>query len=122
MEFWEGAILVVGGVWLVKHMANRHRSALANVSAQSSLGSAGTSNASNLTNITNTAGGYPTIAGEPLDSPQPPIMVPIVKPAQPIAIRPVAMPKAVTVNSKVVPFSRPVAPVAPVRVNHLMLL
>lgn len=66
MEFWEGAILVVGGVWLVSYMANRNKQAAQTVAGTSILGSAGTSNQSNLTNLTNTAGGVPTIAGESL--------------------------------------------------------
>lgn len=73
MEFWESAILIVGGVWLVSYMAKQRQSAQTSVVGTSILGSAGTSNTSNLTDITNTAGGYPTTYGEPLMPPQPPI-------------------------------------------------
>lgn len=79
MEFWEGAVLVAGGVILVAYFTkNKQTAAAAGVAAQTATGSAGTTNASNLTNITNMAGGYPTIAGEPLEPPQPPVGAPQV--------------------------------------------
>jgi hypothetical protein len=84
MELWEGAILAVGGIALVYYMANK------NTAVQATLASgagAGLSNASNLTTITNTAGGAPTVMGEPLEPPQPPLtnqsVVPTVPPNAP---------------------------------------
>jgi hypothetical protein len=84
MELWEGAILAVGGIALVYYMANK------NTAVQATLASgagAGLSNASNLTTITNTAGGAPTVMGEPLEPPQPPLtpisIVPTVPPNAP---------------------------------------
>jgi hypothetical protein len=77
MELWEGAILAVGGIFLVGYMSQKNQAAL--LGAQSAAASAttvtpaGTSNTSNLTNITNQAGGQPTVIGEPLEPPQAPI-------------------------------------------------
>jgi hypothetical protein len=83
MEFWEGAILVVGGVWLVSHMANKTNQqrfsggpTVIGANSTNWLGALGVSNASNLTNITNTAGGQPTVLGEPLQPMQPGVSVP----------------------------------------------
>jgi hypothetical protein len=77
MELWEGAILVVGGIFLVGYMSRKNalaaQSGAGSLSLATTVTPAGTSNASNLTNLTNTAGGYPTIMGEPLEPPQPPI-------------------------------------------------
>lgn len=79
MELWEGAILVVGGVFLVGYMSQKNQAAV--LGAQSAAAAAttinpntGTTNVSNLTNLTNTAGGQPTVMGEPLEPPQAPIM------------------------------------------------
>lgn len=80
MEFWEGAILIVGGVWLVSHMARKNRQAQQTIIGTSTLGASGTSNESNLTNLTNTAGGTPTIYGEPLQAPNPPLAYPVRSP------------------------------------------
>jgi len=86
VELYEGAILAVGGIALVYYMANK------NTAVQATLASgagAGLSNASNLTTITNTAGGVPTVMGEPLEPPQPPLtpisIVPTVPPNAPAA-------------------------------------
>jgi len=71
MELWEGAVLVVGGLLLVRHMVNK------NAAVQSTgitAASTGVSNQSNLTNITSSSGGYPTLMGEPLEPPQAPIV------------------------------------------------
>jgi hypothetical protein len=70
LEFWEGAILVVGGLWLVSHMAKRQAPVAA-------VNNTGVSNASNLTTITNQAGGLPTIAGESLVAPTPLMQAPL---------------------------------------------
>jgi hypothetical protein len=77
MELWEGAILAVGGIFLVGYMSQKNQAAV--LAGQSALAAAttvtpaGTSNSSNLTNITNSAGGQPTVIGEPLEPPQAPI-------------------------------------------------
>lgn len=92
MEFWEGAILIVGGVWLVAHMAKRQNQTAQTVIGVASQGSQGTSNQSNLTTITNQAGGTPTIYGEPLEPLQAPISNVIQMPARvvsPISAQPV---------------------------------
>jgi hypothetical protein len=73
MKLWEGAILVVGGIWLVSYMASKNAVVQATAGAASAASSAGVSNSSNLTTITNTAGGQPTVMGEPLEPPQAPI-------------------------------------------------
>lgn len=79
MEFWEGIILVAGGVFLVGHMAKK-KTAVGLVAGSSD----GVSNASDLTTYTNQASGYPTIAGEPLEPPQPPVGAPEI----PITVSP----------------------------------
>jgi hypothetical protein len=106
MEFWEGAVLVVGGVWLVSHMANRASTArmtagptVIGANSTSWLGALGTSNASNLTNITNTAGGQPTVIGEPLE----PVQTPVTIPGTPARIIPFPTPQ---------PIYMPISPVA----------
>lgn len=90
MEFWEGAVLVVGGVLLVSYMAKKSGIPPANPTGQSVKGTAQPgsslmataplSNLTNLTNITNNAGGSPTRWGEPLEPPQYPINLPVAGP------------------------------------------
>jgi hypothetical protein len=104
MEFWEGAILVVGGVWLVSHMANKANMgapgpSVIGANSTNWLGALGVSNASNLTNITNQAGGQPTVIGEPLQPVQGTVRVPGV----PARIIPFPSPQ---------PIFTPVTPVA----------
>jgi hypothetical protein len=70
MELWEGAILIIGGVWLVGYMTQKNAANQATLAQANS----GISNGSNLTTITNQSGGYPTYAGEPLEAPQPPLL------------------------------------------------
>ena len=69
MELYEGAILIVGGIWLVGHMSRKTQQTAATLQE-----SAGVSNASNLTNTTNQAGGLPAVAGESLVPPNPPLI------------------------------------------------
>lgn len=83
MKFWEGAILVVGGIVLVKYMTGRS-------AAMSSLPVVGVTNSSNLTTQTNLAGGQPTVWGEPLEPAVPPIIPPGAMPVNPIYIAPSA--------------------------------
>lgn len=71
MEFWEGALLVVGGVWLIGHMSRRsHHHPVNSVSAYINQVPE-----QNLTNMTNEAGGGTSLTyGEPLLPAQPPLL------------------------------------------------
>jgi hypothetical protein len=106
MQMWEGAILVVGGVWLVSHMASKTNQqrleggpTVIGANSTNWLGALGVSNVSNLTNITNQAGGQPTVIGEPLQPVQGTVRVPGV----PARIIPFPSPQ---------PIFTPVTPVA----------
>ena len=68
MEFWEGAILVVGGLWLVGRMS---RSSTAKPVL--SQAAAGTVTATGNTTATNTDGSSVLVAGEPLSGIAPPL-------------------------------------------------
>jgi hypothetical protein len=87
MEFWEGAVLVVGGVALVWYMTNRSKQMAQQVSvgAASPASSAGVSNSSNLTTITNQQAS-PPVWGEPLEPPAAPVSGAI--PVKPILVSP----------------------------------
>jgi len=63
MEFWEGAILVVGGVWLVGHMSRRSAAHPLNQN-QPTYSAVPT-----LAQSTNTAGTSSLVAGESLTQP-----------------------------------------------------
>jgi len=96
VELWEAGILIVGGIWLVGHMAQRNAPV---TGSATTVDSSGLSNQSNLTNITNQAGGTPTVYGEPLEPAQAPLLpaqnvyrVPLQLP--PVARAPVAAPIA----------------------------
>lgn len=81
MQLWEGAILVVGGVFLVSYMAKNKASAVSAAGTSTAATSTtGLTNTSNLTNQTNQAGGYPTVAGESLEAPARPVLGTIVHP------------------------------------------
>lgn len=82
MEFWEGAILVVGGIWLVGRMSRQTAAHPLNATAVTDLVTP--SNVPNLTNITNTAGEPVVVWGEPLD----PAPVPVLKPGGPLYVVP----------------------------------
>lgn len=73
MEVWEGALLAVGGLWLVGYMSRRNASHPVNGSIGTADGGSGTSAISNLPTIgAGAASGTDTmIAGEPV---APPIM------------------------------------------------
>ena len=93
MELWEGAVLIVGGVFLVSYMAKKAGATPSNRptvigSNATALGSLGTTNMSNLTNITNTAAGQPTVYVEPLE----PVMTPIIGPVSAPGMVPSRMP------------------------------
>lgn len=121
MQLWEGAILVVGGVFLVSYMAKKNAATMAagkpSVAGTAAAGvsavpSMGMSNLSNLTTITNQAGGNPTRVGEQLVPMNPPINVPFSGPysvspypiAQPIVAPVIAHP--VLTNVMAVPALR----------------
>jgi hypothetical protein len=60
MEFWEGAILLVGGIWLVGQLDKRKTTVIATVSSVGTVGPQGN------TIATNTDGSTALVAGEPL--------------------------------------------------------
>jgi hypothetical protein len=72
MEFIEGAVLVVGGLWLVGRMSRKLDSHPANQPAPL----VAPASTPNVTNMTNTAGDPAIVWGEPLD--------PVVLPKLPI--------------------------------------
>jgi hypothetical protein len=130
MELWEGAILVVGGVILVGYMSQKNQAAVlgaqAAAAAATTVAPGGTSNESNLTTITNTAGGQPTVYGEPLSPPQAPIIPGGVvgpattglgaRPPRANPVRPVAGFRGAPVTSATRPGTNgDVGPVAPVK-------
>jgi hypothetical protein len=67
MEFWEGAILVVGGLWLVGRMSR----ASASMPPVLSKAAAGTVTPTGNTTATNTDGSSVLVAGEPLSGSAP---------------------------------------------------
>lgn len=76
MKFREGAILLVGGVWLVGHMARKSASSPIN-SAPKSISAAGTTTSAGNTIATNTDGSSSLVAGETLGPRAP--MIPVSK-------------------------------------------
>ncbi len=72
MEFWEGAILVVGGVWLVGRMARASSTHPLNTIPKS-MSALGTVGPKGNTVATNTDGSTNLIPGEPL-TPQAPVL------------------------------------------------
>jgi hypothetical protein len=69
MELWEGAILVVGGLYLVTVMARRQPGVA--VSPNANLANLSGRGQSGLTTATNTAGTDYLVAGEQLAAPTP---------------------------------------------------
>lgn len=107
MEFWEGALLVVGGIWLIgrvsRNSANHPINSVANAVAVSKT-------QQNLTTMTNTSGSIAVVAGEPLTGgPEPmPVAVPkfnILAAQRPVTAQPVI--SSLTANGFV---PRPVSP------------
>lgn len=80
MEFWEGAVLVVGGIWLVGHMSRRSASHPIN-QVQPTY----SSTVPTLAQTTNTAGTPSLVSGETLVQPAP---------TPPVKINPVVLPPA----------------------------
>jgi hypothetical protein len=99
MEFWEGAVLVVGGLWLVNYMSHNSRHG-ANPLPNANLGG----NQSGLTQMTNTAGASSLVVGEPLAAPQPTVVSNAVMLQSPTTAAPVSSPLHGTSG-----FLRPVA-------------
>lgn len=74
MEFWEGAILVVGGIWLVGRMSRQSASHPANVAAPYMVSpSNDPSGGLDPTLATNTAGDSSITVGEPIGQPTTPL-------------------------------------------------
>jgi hypothetical protein len=91
VKFWEAAILIVGGVWLVGRMARASSSSPLNkivpsVSALGTVGPAGN------TVATNQAGTSSLIAGEPLTPAGPSIMPPLTIGTEPVSALPIRTP------------------------------
>ena len=76
MEWWEGAILVVGGVWLIGRISRQSPNHPVNSVAQAVAVS---QTQQNLTTMTNTSGSVAVVAGEPLTGGSEPIPVAITK-------------------------------------------
>jgi len=91
MEFWEGAILIVGGLWLVGRMSrNSTTSPLNKVVA--SVSAIGTVGPTGNTASTNQAGNTSLIAGEPLTPAGPPITINTLIGSSPVTLAPVVSP------------------------------
>jgi len=65
MELWEGAVLAVGGLWLVGYMSRKNAGHPVNAA------NSGITNASNLTNtgVAASSGAPSLVAGEPVAAP-----------------------------------------------------
>lgn len=94
MEFWEVAILAVGGVWLVGRMSRASASSPLNMSLASKA-AVGTVGPKGNTVATNTDGSSTLVAGEPLTPPGPSIMPPIRHAYNPVVEAPFRTPLTV---------------------------
>jgi hypothetical protein len=122
MELWEGAALIIGGVWLVGYMSRKNA---AQTPMQASVGApvvavplGGTTNQSNLTTVTNQAGGAGTTWGEPLEPPKPNPITGVINPAwganpPRIAPMPVRYPVYGSTGTLSTPIGSPTLPVRP---------
>jgi hypothetical protein len=94
VEFWEGAILVIGGVWLVGTMARKSATSPIN-KATTSIVAAGTVTSAGNTIATNTDGSTSLIAGEQLGPSAPSILVnktvSVNAPSTPVVNPPIAV-------------------------------
>lgn len=94
MEFWEGAILALGGIWLVGHMARKSANSPINNIA-SSISAVGAVSSAGNTISTNTDGSSSLVAGEPLSGGAPTIpvkkVVSVNAPGSPISNPPIAV-------------------------------
>jgi hypothetical protein len=100
MEFWEGAVLIVGGLWLVGRMSRASATSPIN-KVPVTASSIGTVGPQGNTVSTSTDGSTALIAGEPLTPMAPPLIIArTISPApiatvpfqSPIISRPVATP------------------------------
>jgi hypothetical protein len=75
MEFWEAAVLTIGGLWLVGRMSRSHHQPIATATAATaasmglSRSAAGTTTSEGNTTSTNLDGSAYLVAGEPLGGP-----------------------------------------------------
>jgi hypothetical protein len=106
VEFWEGAVLIVGGLFLVDRVT-RKPAAVAPSNANLAINTAG------LTRLTNTAGTSSLIAGEPLAAPTPSVSTSAVPVHVPVTARPIRAPLAGSFTR------RPVSPARPGIVHNL---
>jgi hypothetical protein len=74
MEFWEGAVLIVGGLWLVGRMSRASATHPLNAKP-ASISALGTVGPQGNTVATNTDGSTSLIAGEPLTPMAPPLSI-----------------------------------------------
>lgn len=91
MEFWEGAILVIGGIWLVGRMSRASKSSPLN-SVSVSASALGTVGPQGNTVATNTDGSSSLIAGEPLTPSAPQIPVNKTVSVNPVTSAPIRSP------------------------------
>lgn len=117
MEFWEGALLVVGGIWLIGRISRNSPNHPVN-SVASAIALSGTQQ--NLTNMTNTSGSVAVVAGEPLTGGNEPLQISnIRRPITAIQRAPVAAPVSTVVKANPIgsfPF-RPVSAAKLTRVS-----
>jgi hypothetical protein len=97
MEFWEGAVLIIGGLYLVSRVT-RKTVVVAPVNANLAT------NVSGLTQLTNTAGTSSLVAGEDLAAPTPSIPSTSIATRSPVTVAPVKAP----LSNRI---ARPVSPV-----------
>lgn len=94
MELWEGAILAIGGIWLVGTLARRSANSPINKVA-TSISAVGTTSSAGNTISTNTDGSHSLIAGEPLSGGAPPLpvkkVVSVASPYSSVAKAPIAV-------------------------------
>lgn len=73
MEFWEGALVVVGGIWLIGRMSRRPQGPVYTAAPMMVSPSNDPSGGLNPTLATNTAGDSSLTVGEPLGQPATPL-------------------------------------------------
>lgn len=83
-EFWEGCVLIIGGLYLV-HQVSKAKPAYVAVSPNANLAA----DVSGLTNKTNQAGQSSLTLGEPLAAPQPVLQSASVPVRNPTTTRPI---------------------------------
>lgn len=106
MEFWEGAVLALGGLWLVGRMSRASASSPLNRPpvSQAALGTVGPAG---NTVATNTDGSDTLVAGEPLTPQGPTLNVPRVLSSNPV---------------HALPFRTPITSTSPIARNRVLNL